>query len=140
MGQATLTTFLAGLVFVSLFVIGLVPFMSSLAVNYNTHFDNSSFEVYNKLVNISTAADIAQTGFKEAYTDKGTFDILGNLLNQGKQVVSLLAESANVIFILSNNALSDLGLGSFKIGMGVLLAIFLFVTIGLHLLIKSERI
>lgn len=140
MGNATLSTFLFGLIVSCLFVAGTITFMSNMGESYGVTYDNSSFGVYDKMTELNSISAQARGDYEAATTEKSDYDIFGLLVAQGKSAVTTVMSSLDVAYELLRVGTANLGLGEYYTGFGAMLGLFLFVTIGFHILTKSERI
>lgn len=140
MASTTLTTFVIGLMFSSMVVLGLVPFMSNMGITYGRTFDNSSFEVYNKMQNLSDISSTAQEQFKNINAQSSWYDVLGALASQGSMAVKTITVSVDVALSMISSGAAEFGLSTTVTPLTSIVVFYIFVTIGLAMFIKSERI
>lgn len=130
--MAKLTTFLMGLIVISMLAAGITFFMADVSTSYSKTFDNSSLLTYNQLENLSSSAQSLEMSVKNDEKDRsGIADLLGDFFNKGYETMKLVGKSWSIFDTMLNNGLDEVPAGRMtnilKTGLVSMVLIFIFL-------------
>ena len=109
-----LTQFIIMLVvFMVVFVGGIVTLMSELNENYGSNaigFNETYLNTYNKLDEISEDTEQVKNSSTELSSESGVLDVLGGFFESAYGTLKIAANSFDVFSDISNKALDDTGI------------------------------
>jgi len=147
MAEPKLTGFLISLVVFGFFIGIFGLFYSDIADKYGTDYQNESLGVYNKLNEMHDEAkgyqaNISVIGGQKNLFEKGV-DIFGGIFSAGWSSVKITFKSVEVFLGMADSAESELGkaglgatAGYFRIMIGTVVLILLFIGIALPVLLR----
>ena len=133
--MAKISTFIVGMVLISLFVTVLGTFMADMAHNSDITYDNSSiakYQVYDDLYN--TTKDLEnKTGEISAST--GVIDLIGDFFSSGYTVLLTSKKSMETFNVITIEAAAEANLGETApiIAKHLMLIVLITIVIGVFL-------
>lgn len=140
MGSPKLTGLLISLVIVSFLAGSFGIWFSQMSSEYDTNYDNESFETYNKMQNIKNSTEEIQAK-TQGINKTSTIDILGDMFSNAYNVLKLSGQSLNLFSTMANDAASEENIGlsaDLARTTGILIITILFV-IGIVVAVLVRR-
>lgn len=138
-----ISSFMIGMVIVSLIVVVLGLFMARVNAEYSPlGYDNESIEIYNQLESISNQTQQIQTEAGEIKEQSGVLDIIGGFFSDAYRVLLMTKTSYDTFDDMSNKAIDHANLGPagvyFKIALSSIVLILIFIGVIISAVIKRD--
>lgn len=109
--MAKITTFIIGTIVMSLFASMIAIFLAQSASIMGITYDNTTFNNYNKLQNLSQEAESVKNEVDAIQEQSSLFDVIGAFFNQGYKALKTSIASVDVFFSITDQALEDMNIG-----------------------------
>ena len=106
-----ISEFMIGLIFIGFITAVFGLYMTEMHKNYGVNYDNSSFEAYNQLEEMSALSEELE-GSTDISLKSGETDILGGYFSGGYNAMKITKQSFNTFDTMSNQAIKDANLGA----------------------------
>jgi hypothetical protein len=135
-----ITTFLIGIVVVSLFVTGFLTIMNEDVNNLtNTTYDNSTLYNLSKIDEIRNISVSIEARHKADQTDRGLFDLVGNFIADGIDSIKLTFAGTAAFLSMTDKASDALGLDvSFKSAIFVIVIIIIIIGVIIRIKVGAD--
>ncbi len=136
---------LIGIVLIGMISSGLILFLNSGVQEYNpASYDDTSFESFDKLQNLTEDMDTFRAEEDGVTTDTNILDILGSFFTNMYQSAKVFRGSVDVMGSMVDESIDKVpSAGSYstvlKSGFNLMIAITIFIGIFLAFVTKSER-
>lgn len=136
-----ISTFLIGMVLVSLFVVAISLFLSELTDEYGTA-QSDSIEVYNHMDALQSRVEQIQGNVTQIKEKTGILDVIGSYFSSGYQTLMITKDSFSTFDAIAEQAVDDANLGEstmyFKTAIIVIVLIVIFIAIVISTIVKRE--
>lgn len=126
---ATISSFLIGIIFASLFTTGFILFMNEGQKNYAVTYDNTSIVALNQMERVTNLTEDIQESATSISERSGALDLIGSLFTSGYQTLLLTLESLNIFSTMADIAFQMIGLGAFGAQIKIALVTIVVITI-----------
>lgn len=134
-----ISTFMIGIVLIAAFVVTFGSFLADINANYTVDYDNSSLDAFNKLENIKNISEDIEARHSEDATNKDLFDVLGNIIADGIDIVRLGSNSYGALIQLKDASFDKLNIPNiWSVVAFVIIIIIIFVAILLRIKVGSD--
>ena len=136
--MAKISTFIISMLFVSLFVATLGYFMGGINASYDLNYDNTTFDNYDKLNDITATTEEIKDK-TENIEDKGVLDIIGGYFSSAYSAIKLTGQSFGFFSDVADEGLKDVGLPPFfKAIVYTMMLVFIFIACLLAYILKTQ--
>lgn len=128
---------LISIVLIGLFATIFGLYFANISTQYNQDYNDTAFEGYNQITNITQQTESIETGLQTDTTQEGITDLIGGFLKRGFAVIKITFQSFGLINNMGDAAIDQLdertggaSLNIFKTALlGVIGIIFVFLII-----------
>ncbi len=106
-----ISTFIIGLLTISLFIGTFVYFMGGLTEEYNINYDNSTALTFQQMEDLTDQIDEIKNETLQAKQTTGVLDQIGALFGSGLDVLLITAKSISVFDTMTNEVVDQSNLG-----------------------------
>lgn len=141
MSKYTMTSFIIGMIFVSLVAAGLGVFMSSMNDTYTrSDYNETDLETFDKMKELSNLSEQMRDETK-IKTDSGVLDVIGSYFKSAYQALRTSASSVSLFTSMANDAGEESGIHNVRIITTALITVVLialFVGVLISAMVKKD--
>lgn len=129
--MAKISSFIIGMLLISLFSVGFILIMNNMNTNYGSPigFDNAVLQEFNKTSTLINFTEDVKNETLEASESTGVSDILGDFFSAGYKAARLSAQSVETGTTLVNSGVKQMGLGEFGFYLKIILGAIILIVI-----------
>lgn len=141
MSKYTMTSFIIGMIFVSLVAAGLGVFMSSMNDTYTrSDYNETDLETFDKMKELSNLSEQMRDE-TEIQTDSGVLDVIGSYFKSAYQALRTSTSSISLFTSMANDAGEESGIQNVRIITTALITVVLialFVGVLISAMVKKD--
>lgn len=141
MSRYTMTSFIVGMIFVSLIAAGLGIFMSSMNDTYTrSDYNESDIQTFSKMEELSNLSEQMRDE-TEIQTDSGVLDVIGSYFKSAYQALRSSTTSISLFTSMANDAGEESGIQNVRIIITSLVSavlIILFIGVLISAMVKKD--